>query len=114
MVGFYDPMVFLTYTENRMSGFLVPCADKEGPIYATEWSPDGKEFVVVYGFMPAKAMLFGDQCKPLMNFGTGARNAVKFNTQGSVICLAGFGNLRGVMVYSTRYVHRHVFGCGPE
>jgi translation initiation factor 2A len=46
-------------------------ADKEGPIYATEWSPDGKEFIAVYGFMPAKAMLFGEDCKPIMNFGTG-------------------------------------------
>lgn len=72
--------------------------DKEGPIYATEWSPDGKEFVAVYGFMPAKAMLFGENCKPLMNFGTGPRNSVKFNPQGGVICLAGFGNLRGEMV----------------
>jgi hypothetical protein len=34
----------------------------------------------------------------IMNLGTGPRNTVKYNPQGGVICLAGFGNLRGEMV----------------
>ena len=40
------------------------------------WSPSGKEFVVVYGFMPAKATLFDVKCKPVFDYGTGARNTV--------------------------------------
>ena len=36
---------------------------KEGPIHDVAWSPGGKEFVVVYGFMPAKATLFDTKCK---------------------------------------------------
>ncbi len=31
---------------------------KEGPIHDVAWSPAGREFVVIYGFMPAKATLF--------------------------------------------------------
>ncbi len=31
---------------------------KDGPIHDVAWSPAGLEFVVVYGFMPAKATLF--------------------------------------------------------
>ena len=29
-------------------------SDKEGPLYDFDWNPNGEEFVVVYGFMPAK------------------------------------------------------------
>lgn len=31
---------------------------KEGPVHDVQWSPTGKEFYAVYGFMPAKATLF--------------------------------------------------------
>ena len=34
------------------------CADKDGPIHDVAWSPDSKEFGVVYGYMPAKTTLF--------------------------------------------------------
>lgn len=36
-------------------------ADKEGPIYDAAWSPDGNEFVAVYGFMPARGR-YWDLC----------------------------------------------------
>eukprot|EP00123_Amoebidium_parasiticum_P012283 comp21249_c0_seq1/m.28949 comp21249_c0_seq1/g.28949 ORF comp21249_c0_seq1/g.28949 comp21249_c0_seq1/m.28949 type:complete len:600 (-) comp21249_c0_seq1:480-2279(-) len=75
---------------------------KEGPIYETKWSPTADEFVVVHGFMPAKATLFGPQCKPLFDFGTGKRNTVLFSPHGHIICLAGFGNLRGEMEFWDR------------
>eukprot|EP00124_Ichthyophonus_hoferi_P001370 Ihof_evm4s69 gene=Ihof_evmTU4s69 len=75
---------------------------KEGPIYETKWSPTSDEFVVVHGYMPAKAMLFGAQCKPLFDFGTGKRNTVMFSPHGNLICLAGFGNLRGEMEFWDR------------
>ncbi|CAH3105852.1 unnamed protein product [Porites lobata] len=68
---------------------------KRGPVYAVQWSPNSKEFCVVYGFMPAKATLFDLKCNPLFDFGTGPRNDIFFNPHGNIICLAGFGNLRG-------------------
>lgn len=68
---------------------------KRGPVYAVQWSPNSREFCVVYGFMPAKATLFDLKCNPLFDFGTGPRNDIFFNPHGNIICLAGFGNLRG-------------------
>ena len=32
--------------------------DKEGPIHDVTWSPNSKEFGVVYGYMPAKTTIF--------------------------------------------------------
>ncbi|KNC81195.1 hypothetical protein SARC_06478 [Sphaeroforma arctica JP610] len=75
---------------------------KEGPIYSTEWNPDGKDFTCVFGYMPAKAMLFDDKCKAIMDFGTGKRNLVSYSPSGQVILLAGFGNLRGEMEFWDR------------
>lgn len=33
---------------------LLSFQDKNGPIYDCCWAPNGKEFAIVYGFMPAK------------------------------------------------------------
>lgn len=68
---------------------------KNGPIYHIEWSPKGNEFCVVYGFMPAKATIFNMKTEPVFDFGTGPRNVGYYNPQGNILCLAGFGNLRG-------------------
>ncbi|GAQ89685.1 Eukaryotic translation initiation factor eIF2A family protein [Klebsormidium nitens] len=68
---------------------------KEGPIHDVQWSPSGKDFVVVHGFMPSKATLLDSRCKTLHDFGSGPRNMVKWSPHGRFICLAGFGNLPG-------------------
>ncbi|XP_048747490.2 eukaryotic translation initiation factor 2A-like isoform X2 [Ostrea edulis] len=68
---------------------------KNGPIYHIEWSPRSTEFVVVYGFMPAKASIFNMKAEPVFDFGTGPRNLAYFNPHGNILCLAGFGNLHG-------------------
>lgn len=68
---------------------------KKGPIYAIQWNPVKDEFVVVYGTMPAKATLFNGKCEAVYEFGTGARNECFFSPHGNILCLAGFGNLRG-------------------
>ncbi|XP_074658465.1 eukaryotic translation initiation factor 2A-like [Tubulanus polymorphus] len=73
---------------------LVPLG-KNGPVYHLEWNPKSPHFCVVYGFMPAKATLYNMKCEPVFDFGTGPRNFVHFNPFGSVLCLAGFGNLSG-------------------
>ncbi|CAB4038866.1 eukaryotic translation initiation factor 2A, partial [Paramuricea clavata] len=72
---------------------------KKGPIYAMDWNPNSTQFCVVYGYMPAKATIFNLKCESVFDFGTGPRNAVYFNTHGNILCLAGFGNLRGNMEF---------------
>ncbi|KAJ3017445.1 hypothetical protein HKX48_003547 [Thoreauomyces humboldtii] len=71
--------------------------DKPGPIHDVTWSPNAKEFVVVYGSMPAKATLFDHRANVLMDFGSAARNTVKFNAHGRLLFIGGFGNLAGDM-----------------
>ncbi|KIJ32447.1 hypothetical protein M422DRAFT_213804 [Sphaerobolus stellatus SS14] len=81
--------------------------DKEGPIHDFSWSPNSKEFGVVYGYMPAKGMLFDQRVRTLHDFGAGPTNTISFNPQGRLIMLAGFGNLAGkVDIYDRRTLGR--------
>lgn len=68
---------------------------KEGPVHDVQWSPKGDLFVVVHGFMPAKATMFNDKCKPIYDFGSGPHNTVKWNPFGRFLFIGGFGNLPG-------------------
>ncbi|KAH8373998.1 eukaryotic translation initiation factor 2A [Drosophila serrata] len=70
---------------------------KEGPVHCVKWSPKANEFVVVYGFMPSKAALYNLKCDVVFDFGEGPRNCAYFNPFGSLIVLAGFGNLPGAV-----------------
>ncbi|KAI0933413.1 hypothetical protein AcV5_005560 [Taiwanofungus camphoratus] len=77
--------------------------DKEGPVHDFAWSPNSKEFGVIYGFMPAKAMLFDQRTRSLHDFGTAFCNFISFNPQGRLLAMAGFGNLAGkVDIYDRR------------
>lgn len=81
--------------------------DKEGPVHDFAWSPNSKEFAVVYGYMPARAMLFDQRVRTLHDFGSAPANTVSFNPQGRFILLAGFGNLAGkVDLYDRRALNR--------
>ncbi|XP_006813202.1 eukaryotic translation initiation factor 2A-like [Saccoglossus kowalevskii] len=91
----------LHYLSTNGETCAVPLA-KKGPIYSVDWNPNSSDFCVVYGFMPAKATLYNLKCDPVFDFGTGPRNTVYFNPQGNIICLAGFGNLRGNMEFWDR------------
>ena len=71
--------------------------DKEGPIYDVAWSPNSKEFSVVYGFMPAKTTIFNNKAEATHSFALGPRNTVKFSPNGRFLLVAGFGNLAGQM-----------------
>ena len=64
-------------------------------IFQVSWSPSAPQFVVVYGFMPAKVTLFNRKCESVFDFGIGPRNMALFNPQGNMVLLGGFGNLRG-------------------
>ncbi|GBE82835.1 Eukaryotic translation initiation factor 2A [Sparassis crispa] len=77
--------------------------DKEGPVHDFAWSPNSKEFGVIYGYMPAKAMLFDQRARSLHDFGTAFCNFISFNPQGRLFAMAGFGNLAGkVDIYDRR------------
>jgi len=77
--------------------------DKEGPIHDFAWSPNSKEFGVVYGFMPARVMLFDQRVRTLHDFGTSFSNYISFNPQSRMLLLGGFGNLAGkIDIYDRR------------
>lgn len=70
--------------------------DAEGPIHDVAWSPDSDAFVTIYGYMPGRAILFSaPKCQARFTFAVGAKNWVRWNPQGSLLCFAAFGNLPG-------------------
>ena len=71
--------------------------DKEGPIHDVTWSPNSKEFGVVYGFMPAKTTIFNVRAVAQHSFNLGPRNTILFSPHGRFVIVAGFGNLAGQM-----------------
>ncbi|KAI9825375.1 MAG: hypothetical protein M1819_000541 [Sarea resinae] len=71
--------------------------DKEGPIHDVTWSPNSKEFGVVYGYMPAKATIFNARAVVTHNFALAPRNTILFSPHGRFVLVAGFGNLAGQM-----------------
>ncbi|KAI8058527.1 hypothetical protein BDF22DRAFT_666368 [Syncephalis plumigaleata] len=57
------------------------------------------EFVVVYGFMPAKSTLFDHRANAIHDFGTQPRNYIRFSPHGRFICLLdSIWHYRGVLV----------------
>jgi translation initiation factor 2A len=71
--------------------------DKEGPIHDVSWSPNSKEFGVIYGYMPAKTTIFNARAVAQHNFDLGPRNTILFSPHGRFVLVAGFGNLAGHM-----------------
>jgi translation initiation factor 2A len=77
--------------------------DKEGPIHDFAWSPKSKEFGVVYGYMPAKTMIFDQRVRSVHDFGSSPHNFISFSPQARLLALAGFGNLAGkIDIYDRR------------
>ncbi|KAF2814415.1 eIF2A-domain-containing protein [Mytilinidion resinicola] len=71
--------------------------DKEGPIHDVSWSPNSKEFGVVYGYMPAKTTIFNARGVATHSFNLAPRNTILFSPHGRFVLVAGFGNLAGQM-----------------
>lgn len=71
--------------------------DKEGPIHDVSWSPKSNSFAVVYGYMPAKTVIFNARAQPIHTFPLGPRNTVLYSPHGRYVLVAGFGNLAGQM-----------------
>jgi translation initiation factor 2A len=61
------------------------------------WSPNSKEFGVVYGYMPAKTTIFNYRGVATHSFPLGPRNTIVFSPHGRFVAIAGFGNLAGQM-----------------
>ncbi|RUS75850.1 hypothetical protein EGW08_016371 [Elysia chlorotica] len=84
----------LHYLNVNGDSCLVPL-QKQGAIYHLEWLPNQTEFILIHGYMPAKTTIYNQKCEPVFDFGTGPRNICSVNPQGTLLCLAGFGNLAG-------------------
>ncbi|KAK8922440.1 Eukaryotic translation initiation factor 2A [Metarhizium anisopliae] len=83
--------------------------DKEGPIHDVSWSPNSREFGVVYGYMPAKATIFNDRAVAKYSFPLGPRNTITFSPNARFVLVAGFGNLAGqIDVYDLEKDYRKV------
>lgn len=83
--------------------------DKEGPIHDVSWSPNSKEFGVVYGYMPAKTTIFNSRAIATHSFSLSPRNTILFSPTGRFVLVAGFGNLAGQMdVYDLEKDYRKV------
>ena len=83
--------------------------DKEGPIHDVSWSPNGKEFGVVYGYMPAKTTIFNQRAVATHSFPLGPRNTILFSPTGRFVLVAGFGNLAGQMdIYDMEKDYRKI------
>ncbi|PHH63726.1 hypothetical protein CDD82_1846 [Ophiocordyceps australis] len=83
--------------------------DKEGPIHDVSWSPNSREFGIVYGYMPAKATIFSDRAVVKHSFPLGPRNTITFSPSGRFVLVAGFGNLAGqIDVYDLEKDYRKI------
>jgi translation initiation factor 2A len=83
--------------------------DKEGPIHYMSWSPNSKEFGVVYGFMPAKAKIFNHHANATHEFPTCPRNEIHFSPSGRFALVAGLGNLAGqIDIYDLEKDYRKI------
>lgn len=71
--------------------------DKEGPIHDVSWSPKSTSFAVVYGYMPARTVIFNAKAEATHTFPLAPRNTVSFSPHGRFVLVAGFGNLAGQM-----------------
>ncbi|KAI0114584.1 translation initiation factor eIF-2A [Hypoxylon sp. NC0597] len=83
--------------------------DKDGPIHDVAWSPNGKEFGVIYGYMPAKTTIFNHRAVATHSFPIAPRNTIIFSPTGRFALVAGFGNLAGqIDVYDLEKDYRKV------
>jgi len=89
-------------SEQESEDGMMPMSAADRTIQAVVWSPTRDEFILVQGFQPAVASLWGfdehSGCRKLWAFPDRLhRNTVRWNRFGSLVCLGGFGNLAGDM-----------------
>ena len=96
--SYYGETLLYYMSVDGNEGLLVNL-DKPGPVHDISWSPNSTEFMVVYGTMPSKSTLFDHRANQIYNFPSAARNFCRFNPNSRIICIAGFGNLNGEIVF---------------
>ncbi|OMJ88372.1 hypothetical protein SteCoe_9688 [Stentor coeruleus] len=67
----------------------------EGPIHDVQWNPVDNEFIVISGFMPATTNFFNLNGNKKSEIAKHHRNTIKWNRFGTLVLIAGFGNLHG-------------------
>lgn len=68
----------------------------DGPVHDVEWSPLQDEFMLLHGDLPCTMKIHdGKKAAMKMEFGTGHRNTIRWNTFGRFVVLGGFGQLVG-------------------
>jgi translation initiation factor 2A len=73
------------------------------------WSPNSKDFGVVYGYMPARTIVFNSRGVVTHKFAIGPRNTILFSPYGRFVLVAGFGNLAGQLdIYDVERDYRKV------
>eukprot|EP00446_Apocalathium_sp_SHHI-4_P012171 CAMPEP_0177206908 /NCGR_PEP_ID=MMETSP0367-20130122/29635_1 /TAXON_ID=447022 ORGANISM="Scrippsiella hangoei-like, Strain SHHI-4" /NCGR_SAMPLE_ID=MMETSP0367 /ASSEMBLY_ACC=CAM_ASM_000362 /LENGTH=830 /DNA_ID=CAMNT_0018655709 /DNA_START=131 /DNA_END=2623 /DNA_ORIENTATION=- len=78
-------------------------------VQAVAWSPTRDEFIFIHGFQPSQASLFSwDERTKKVSLAKillekAHRNTIRFNHFGSLVCLAGFGNLAGQVDFFGRF-----------
>lgn len=83
--------------------------DKEGPIHDVSWSPNSREFGVVYGSTPAKATIFNHRAIAQHSFALAPRNTIKFSPNARFVLVAGFGNFTGqIDIYDMQKDYRKI------
>lgn len=77
-------------------------------VQAVDWCPTRDEFVLIQGFQPARVTCWTWNPQTLACSLTTVleerahRNTIRWNRFGSMLCVAGFGNLAGQMVFFGR------------
>jgi translation initiation factor 2A len=72
-----------------------PIAVFDGQVHDVEWMPNDGGFIAITGMQPACVTHYTQSCVPCFEYGRLYRNTIKVNKFGSVVALAGFGNLVG-------------------
>ncbi|KAI0377200.1 translation initiation factor eIF-2A [Hypomontagnella monticulosa] len=106
--SYYGETTLYLLSANGTLDARVPL-DKDGPIHDVSWSPNGKEFGVIYGYMPAKTTIFNHRAIAAHSFPIAPRNTIIFSPTGRFALVAGFGNLAGqIDVYDLEKDYRKI------
>eukprot|EP01061_Rhynchopus_euleeides_P009816 TRINITY_DN19126_c0_g1_i1.p1 TRINITY_DN19126_c0_g1~~TRINITY_DN19126_c0_g1_i1.p1 ORF type:complete len:603 (+),score=275.98 TRINITY_DN19126_c0_g1_i1:246-1811(+) len=82
---------------------ITPIPTGNTPIHDVQWNGNGKEFIIVYGKMPAnEAKLIDEKGALVHKFDVSPKNTVHWSPNSRFFMLAGFGNLPGDMVMYDR------------
>ncbi|KAL2344875.1 hypothetical protein Fmac_006160 [Flemingia macrophylla] len=96
--SYYGESKLCYLTTDGVHEGLVPLR-KDGPIHDAQWSHSGLEFAVVYGCILFSVIYTIWRQTACTKLGTGPYNTIRWNPKGKFLCLAGFGNLPGYMVF---------------